>query len=528
MCIQIVTRADDCGLGTGTNRAVYQAARSGFIRNVSFLACGPAIREAAELFRDLPQVCCGIHLTLTGEWSQMPIKPVLPRALVPSLVDENGCFYPDTGFGGKTLEIGEILREWEAQLKLLRGLGLHIQYADTHMFPELAVPGLEAALSRWMEAQGLIDHRYFYRALPCMDDMAHIPGLFEKLLPNLPDGTYFYLCHPAEPGGSEVMGNPSHPREQVEKRRQEDYLFAASLERLQWCQERGIVPVSYAEAKPTTASCRDWLQGGSYGGYRVEALDLHTFRIQDGFGDHIYLVEGKNQCAVIDTGMGFPGLGKLVSLLSPLPSVVLCTHGHLDHIGSVGEFLCMYLHPADWELLNRHADPAYRRKKVEALARELGVVPTPEATKAMIHLQIPKDIRPLSPGQLLDLGGRTLEVLHTPGHTQGSVCFYDRAGGLLFSGDTLCARGVMLSFPESTDIPTFLQTIAALSARIPRDTRIYPGHHTQPLTAGYFEKYLECGKRTLAHPQEGRWEASLFGKFRRYEFEDVSLTYPGE
>lgn len=86
----------------------------------------------------------------------------------------------------------------------------------------------------------------------------------------------------------------------------------------------------------------------------------------------------------------------------------------------------------------------------------------------------------------------------------------------------------MLSFPESTDIPTFLQTIAALSARIPRDTRIYPGHHTQPLTPGYFEKYLECGKRTLAHPLEGRWEASLFGKFRRYEFEDVSLTYPGE
>lgn len=192
MSICVITRADDCGLGSGSNAAVYEAVLSGFIKNVSFMACGPAIREASKLFRGT-EVCCGMHFVITGEWERMPLRPVLPAEEVPSLVDEEGFFYPDTTFGGTLPAIEDIKKEWYAQLRLLRSLGFKIAYADTHMFPELAVPGLLEEMSSWIKKEGLIDHRYYYRALPCMNDLARVTGLWEKTAARLTDGIWYYI-----------------------------------------------------------------------------------------------------------------------------------------------------------------------------------------------------------------------------------------------------------------------------------------------------------------------------------------------
>jgi glyoxylase-like metal-dependent hydrolase (beta-lactamase superfamily II) len=121
---------------------------------------------------------------------------------------------------------------------------------------------------------------------------------------------------------------------------------------------------------------------------------------------------------------------------------VLLTHGHHDHLGAAGE-VChalgapLHLHPAD-------------------------------------HLAAgPMQLLPLADGEEIPCGRRTLQVLHTPGHTPGSVCFL--AGRVLFSGDTLFPGG-----PGATPgRPAFLQIMASLRHRLftlPDETLVLPGH----------------------------------------------------
>jgi glyoxylase-like metal-dependent hydrolase (beta-lactamase superfamily II) len=88
----------------------------------------------------------------------------------------------------------------------------------------------------------------------------------------------------------------------------------------------------------------------------------------------------------------------------------------------------------------------------------------------------------LSDGQVLEVGSLRIEVMHTPGHTPGSVCLHESAKGVLFTGDTLLREGV-----GRTDVPGGNQSDLSKSlrrlAKLPDATRVYPGHG-QPTTIG--------------------------------------------
>ena len=177
--------------------------------------------------------------------------------------------------------------------------------------------------------------------------------------------------------------------------------------------------------------------------YKWKQLGEGVFHIQDLFSDYMYLVAGEEKAALIDTGMGFPGLRQLVS--------------------------------ENPEKLENNVSSVKVRKKPELMAL---------------------------PAQI-NLGGRVLEVFHTPGHTKGSVCFYDRKNEILFSGDTVCSMGVMLNFPESVPVEEFMQSIDFLREKTGKCEQIYPGHHKVPLDDSYFQKYLDCGELVLTHPEQG-------------------------
>ena len=107
--------------------------------------------------------------------------------------------------------------------------------------------------------------------------------------------------------------------------------------------------------------------------YKWKQLGAGVFHIQDLFSDYMYLVAGEEKAALIDTGMGFPGLRQLVERLMDKPVIVLNTHGHLDHIGGNDEFDCIYLHPDDLTVYVEHGMEFYRSGVIRAIARELGV-----------------------------------------------------------------------------------------------------------------------------------------------------------
>jgi glyoxylase-like metal-dependent hydrolase (beta-lactamase superfamily II) len=152
---------------------------------------------------------------------------------------------------------------------------------------------------------------------------------------------------------------------------------------------------------------------------------------------------------------------------------VICTHGHPDHAGSARELaevgVPVLMHPADAARL--------RSGWRDALAR-----PTRGGVFAAMTPDPPRT-EPLLDGQILPvLGG--LEVIHTPGHTAGSVCLYGRRDGVLFVGDTLGARFGRLTFASrlySDDLATARRQVQRL-ASLDVTTLIFS--HYPPLEEG--------------------------------------------
>jgi hydroxyacylglutathione hydrolase len=149
---------------------------------------------------------------------------------------------------------------------------------------------------------------------------------------------------------------------------------------------------------------------------------------------------------------------------------VVASHAHLDHImaaraiveASNAPFL---LHQADLSIAETM--PIAARN---LLGQEVAPAPEPSA--------FPKD------GDDLEVAGITLRVIHTPGHTPGSLCLYTADAGLLFSGDTLFRESI-----GRTDLPggNMQQILASIAQRLlvlPDDTRVLPGH-MQETTIGY-------------------------------------------
>ena len=154
---------------------------------------------------------------------------------------------------------------------------------------------------------------------------------------------------------------------------------------------------------------------------------------------------------------------KIISLLSDedlQPAFILNTHGHADHILAnnrlkelVGAPVCM--HRADVDFF---ADPDTR----EETAKELGIV-----------CETGVDIR-LEDGQILDMGNQQIQVVHTPGHTPGSVCFLINKN--LFTGDTLFVGAAGRTDLMGGSLDVLMASIRDKLLTLPGDTIIWPGH----------------------------------------------------
>ena len=154
---------------------------------------------------------------------------------------------------------------------------------------------------------------------------------------------------------------------------------------------------------------------------------------------NIWLVRGRDADMLVDTGLGVSSLKLYLAELLDKPLKVVASHVHFDHSGSCHEFDQVFIHSNEHAALcNGDQDrmlalPEHNfvpQKDFELLpyegftASEYTVKACPQATK-------------LDHGDVIDLGDRTFEVMHLPGHSPGSIGLYDRKAGQFFSGDVV-------------------------------------------------------------------------------------------
>lgn len=179
-----------------------------------------------------------------------------------------------------------------------------------------------------------------------------------------------------------------------------------------------------------------------------------------------------SEVLIIDPADQVEWIKRKVQDLQGIPKAVLLTHGHFDHILAAGDLKDFYGIPI-------YALEAEKTLMADARMNLSGSWSDPYTLEADGWME---------EGQMLSLAGFEIQVLHTPGHTAGSCCFYIKEEGILFSGDTLfCCSVGRTDFPTSNG-RQMRESLHRLLEEIPDETRVFSGHG-EDTTIAYEKRY---------------------------------------
>ncbi|HKN65253.1 MAG TPA: ChbG/HpnK family deacetylase [Gemmatimonadaceae bacterium] len=161
----LVIRADDGGMSHSVNMALERLMQAGMPLSVSVMFACPWYQETAEILKRHPEVAVGVHLTLNSEWKNYRWGPVSGRSAVPTLVDDEGYFFPTSeALHQHHPDIREVERELRAQIDRARRTGLKIDYVDYHMGTVSRYPEFREVAERLAREYGLGMSQYFGEA----------------------------------------------------------------------------------------------------------------------------------------------------------------------------------------------------------------------------------------------------------------------------------------------------------------------------------------------------------------------------
>ena len=173
-----------------------------------------------------------------------------------------------------------------------------------------------------------------------------------------------------------------------------------------------------------------------------------------------YLILGKQKAVLFDTGMGISDIKQVVTELTKLPIIVLNSHTHDDHVGGNWQFKTVY--SMETKFSEQNAKGSREDAQAEIAPGEI-CGDLPKDFEAKSYATKPWHISQyIHDGDKLDLGGRVIEVLATPGHTPDAITLFDRANGLLFTGDTYYPATIWLYRPE-TDLRQYAASVQRLA-----------------------------------------------------------------
>ena len=169
-----------------------------------------------------------------------------------------------------------------------------------------------------------------------------------------------------------------------------------------------------------------------------------------------FLVIGEERALLFDAGFADSGVLETVRALTDLPIDVVMTHGDPDHSGGLADFGSCRMNAGDWPLMKN-------------------------GSIALV---------PLDEGEIVACDGYRFRVIAIPGHTAGSLAFYDEEKGILLAGDSVQSGGPIFMFSEKRNLDEYIASLEKLERMIPANVTVLPCHSACPIDAGFIARNL--------------------------------------
>ncbi len=284
-----------------------------------------------------------------------------------------------------------------------------------------------------------------------------------------------------------------------------------------------ILPREVYSRLEKVETCQPW-----YSVYRIHNWLYALY--EDGQYDEalMYLVIGEKRAAVIDGGTGIGRLDKLVEELTDKPYFLLLTHTHNDHIGGCEDF----------KEIAAYDDVMSRESAAKGLGKDkMGEMLEPGAVIKPLPAEFdPEDFYAppytvthwLRDGEELDLGGRKLEVIYTPGHSSDHICLLDRDARYLYTGDIYYTGGVTSYLPGGNH-DDFVESCKRLVDLMSHYDYLMPAHNEPLVEKGQMrEMYLGAKGIIDGSNTDYTTRRSVATNYnievRRYQFSHFSLS----
>jgi glyoxylase-like metal-dependent hydrolase (beta-lactamase superfamily II) len=234
-----------------------------------------------------------------------------------------------------------------------------------------------------------------------------------------------------------------------------------------------------------------------------------------------YLVVGTERAALVDTGMNVGDLAAAVRQVTSLPITVVNTHADWDHRGENYKFSDIAIHKLEADVLER---PVGQEKlSVKSRPGRFTRPTPPDFVASEWRVPPSKATRLLHDGDKIELGGRTLEVIHTPGHTPGHVCLLDRAQRWLITGDLYYPGAIYVFYPWSSlsDCLTSARRMAALKKDV---DWLLPAHNVTPIPETELTRLQLAFENICNGTAQGvERDDAEWGHLMKYEFGTLSV-----
>jgi glyoxylase-like metal-dependent hydrolase (beta-lactamase superfamily II) len=231
--------------------------------------------------------------------------------------------------------------------------------------------------------------------------------------------------------------------------------------------------------------------------FDVRPLADGVFLIAEPGHVNSFLIVGEERAVLLDTGLGVADIRSVAEGLAGKPLSVVNSHHHFDHTGGNRLFDEVAIHRAGAELLAKPAPDGlaegymrYTQRLIEAwrdykqlddtyfhlVTADTLIRPLPDGFDPADYKIVPTTATTLlDDGDEIELGGRVLRVMHTPGHSPDSICLFDERNGLLFGGDTI-NTGPIYAQLEDSDVEAFARSTRRLAALADSVARVFVCH----------------------------------------------------